>query len=112
MEDDCKTKAGTKPENVTSVSFTEDADKKCIFPFRYDKVLYYGCTMLGDKPDVMCATATDSDFNAQELGECNDFCHTQCKSCFLINAFSKRVFVGFLEVFLANKRNCQSKTEG
>ncbi len=73
------TPAPTMPSGVTLVN---TADNACIFPFRYADILYYGCTKLDDGAGgawVMCATATDSDYNANSMGWCNDFCHVQCK---------------------------------
>ena len=48
--------------------------KNCTFPFRYRDVLYYACTDLekeGLGPFRICATSTDYDFNAIELGVCD-----------------------------------------
>ena len=41
--------------------------------------------MLGEEdPLILCATQTDKDFNAEKLGTCNEHCHRQRKSQFLI----------------------------
>ena len=81
LNDRCETaEAAEAPENVT-VSFETEAEKSCVFPFRYKKILYYGCTMLGkEDPLILCATQTDKDFNAEKLGSCNEHCHRQRKS--------------------------------
>ena len=54
----------------------------CVFPFRYDNVLYYGCAQL--PPNTyptsqfsLCATEIDSDYNALKMGHCNADCHIQ-----------------------------------
>ena len=44
--------------------------------------MYYGCTMLGEDPLVLCATEIDSDFNAVKIGTCNEHCHKQRKPTF------------------------------
>ena len=52
----------------------EAGPKNCTFPFRYRDILYYACTNLeagGKGPFNFCATKTDTDFNAQELGVCD-----------------------------------------
>ena len=81
--DDCETKDGggfpSKP-NGWPGSFwnTFTAAQKCVFPFRYDNVLYYGCTQLTiGSLYSMCATDIDSDYNALKMGHCNGFCHYQ-----------------------------------
>ena len=54
-------------------SFTTGV-KTCVFPFRHKSILYYACTNLtvdGAGPWSVCATETDSDFNAKTLGECD-----------------------------------------
>ena len=84
LNDRCETvETDETPENVT-VTFETEAEKSCVFPFRYKKILYYGCTMLGEDPLILCATQTDKDFNAEKLGTCNEHCHRQRKSQFLI----------------------------
>ncbi len=85
--DECKTGAGEAPElaeTVPAVSFDEAEGVECKFPFRYDSVLYYGCTKIrisNETEDTieLCATSIDSDFNALKLGNCNSFCHRQRK---------------------------------
>ncbi len=51
------------------------------FCLRYDGVLYYGCTdpatMSGGKK--MCATDTNSDYDALEMADCDDTCQIQSK---------------------------------
>ena len=71
----CQTEADNKAELVSSfdLSFTTGV-KTCVFPFRYKEILYYACTNLtvdGSGPWSVCATETDSDFNAKTLGECD-----------------------------------------
>ena len=48
---------------------------------RYLDVLYYGCAnaTLGGTVYKFCATSRDSDFNADQIGWCNDLCHVQCE---------------------------------
>lgn len=80
--DDCLTDPGDPPELASGPvsNFDGEGGKACVFPFRYDGILYYGCTMLTNETNViMCATSIDSDFNALQMGNCNAFCHRQCK---------------------------------
>ena len=61
--------------------------QRCVFPFRYGNILYYGCAQLeaGTYPNYpggrarwsLCATEIDSDYNALKMGHCNDYCHIQ-----------------------------------
>lgn len=79
--DDCKTDPGDPPELPSSSvgNFDKDGGKDCVFPFRFQGILYYGCTMLTNETNVvMCATSIDSDFNALQMGNCNVHCHRQC----------------------------------
>ena len=83
--DDCKTT--DKPSDMddpdfdADVAFVDEADKACIFPFRYNDILYYGCTNATKEGDEnayqFCATKIDEDFNAKQVGWCNEFCHVQ-----------------------------------
>ena len=50
ISDDCRTKDGEAIPLEGGVSF-EPGQKDCIFPFRYNRVLYYGCTNVD-----LCAT--------------------------------------------------------
>ena len=93
--DDCETKdSGGFPSrpNGWSGSFdTWSSAKPCVFPFRYDNVLYYGCAQLpaasyqsGPYPNAqysLCATEIDSDYNAMKMGHCNADCHHQVPYC-------------------------------
>lgn len=56
-----------------------DVDAPCVFPFRYDGILFYGCTNLtvAALEYIMCATEIDDDYNAVKLSWCNEFCHIQ-----------------------------------
>ena len=79
LNDECKTDAIAKPE-IVNMDYDVSGGKTCEFPFRYNGILYYGCTRLGtDYTITLCATTTDSDFNANKLGYCNEFCHQQRK---------------------------------
>ena len=79
--DECKTNKGAEApaELKGGVSFNGLKKKACTFPFRYGGVLYYGCTMNIPEGKI-CAIETDSDYNAKVIGECNDYCHVQCKT--------------------------------
>ena len=79
-QNDCETGTGDAPAELAGgVQLDETENVACIFPFRYDKILYYGCTWLGDEPYHLCATETDPDYNALKLGVCNEFCQKQRK---------------------------------
>ncbi len=56
-----------------------DHGTECQFPFRYNNVLYYGCTYMD--PTVankqICATDRDKDFNGLKYGVCDDKCVRQ-----------------------------------
>ena len=53
----------------------------CVFPFRYEDVLHYGCTHPVDHAlsAAICATSTDDDYNAEEVAACEERCHVQSK---------------------------------
>ena len=78
-EDNCTTKAGVAPEFDPPIAFNADEDQECKFPFRYNDTLFYGCSnfTLSDATTNMCATLVDEDYNAKEVGLCNDYCHIQ-----------------------------------
>ena len=71
IQDDCRTEEADAIPLESGVAW-EAGKKDCIFPFRYNRILYYGCTNTG-----ICATKVDSDYNAETVGSCNDDCHTQ-----------------------------------
>ncbi len=48
----------------------------CVFPFRSDGIMYYGCTNGSATPQ--CATDVDTDFNPKSpLTDCDPLCHVQ-----------------------------------
>ena len=60
-------------EGIDDVCLSEDVNKSCQFPFRYQGQMFYGCT-----PDEhMCAIATDIDFEEQGMANCSDNCVRQ-----------------------------------
>ena len=77
----CQTKATNEAgmDAGFNVPFTTGI-KPCLFPFRYKDILYYACTNITE--GSVCATETDSDFNAKTLGECDivDRCPIQGQS--------------------------------
>ena len=76
--------AGTAPSPLPAgVTFSSAISKPCIFPFRYNGVLYYGCTndTAGKK---LCADSVDKGYNALTIATCNTFCHTQRKFRFKV----------------------------
>ena len=67
------------PNDVQNDCLTED-EYPCTFPFRHLGILYYGCARLPNdlnETDVICATSVDSDYNAMQIGKCNQDCHQQ-----------------------------------
>ena len=50
IQDDCRTKEADAIPLESGVAW-ETGKKDCIFPFRYNRILYYGCTNTG-----ICAT--------------------------------------------------------
>ena len=79
--DDCKTQDGSKPAFDPDIAFQADANHWCVFPFRYNNTLFYGCSnfSLSGDTTTICATEIDEDYNAQKVGICNDYCHIQGK---------------------------------
>ena len=79
--DDCQTDADHDEGVVPLIPgvLNSGNGKTCVFPFSYDGVLYYGCRYVDpDNPEThFCATATDSDGVATEVGRCNGFCPRQ-----------------------------------
>ena len=92
--DDCKTKSGSVPSfSGKDASVGQGAANSwCKFPFRYSKILFYGCSNFKqncpqntsfcspqDPLDTvnLCATEIDEDYNAVKVGLCNEFCHVQ-----------------------------------
>ena len=76
--DDCKTQGGSAPPFDPAISFQDQANHWCKFPFRYNNTLFYGCsnfTLSGDYK--ICATSIDEDYNAEKVGICNEYCHVQ-----------------------------------
>jgi hypothetical protein len=80
----CKTKTkGTSPEikYLKEIDFNDDiGDSPCVFPFRFDNVLYYGCTRIKTETEAvleMCANSTDKNYNAVTLSWCDSNCHFQ-----------------------------------
>ena len=71
--------AGTAPaaEMLDTATFSSTAGKACIFPFRSNKILYYGCTNFTGHN--LCAVEVDRDYNAKILGQCSAMCHIQGK---------------------------------
>ena len=78
---DCKTDADEEsPPLKDGVGWESKKNKVCLFPFRYNSILYYGCSINIPEGSI-CATETDSDYNPSKVGRCNDYCHVQCKCC-------------------------------
>ncbi len=86
-DEECLTKDASDPGvngDVTWVAAPSAA--ACVFPFRYDGVLHYGCTDPGAFADPaganMCAVQTDDDYNAELMAACEERCHVQSKIFF------------------------------
>ena len=47
----------------------------CIFPFRFDGILYYGCL----ENDFKCATKIDENYNALAMDTCQNSCWRHVK---------------------------------
>lgn len=68
------------PNDVENDCKTDGDEIPCTFPFRYQNILYYGCARLPNElneTDIICATSVDSDYNALQTGNCNEYCHQQ-----------------------------------
>ena len=69
--------AAPAPALLDAATFSSTAGKPCIFPFRSNKILYYGCTNFTGHN--LCAVEVDNDYNAKVLGQCSALCHIQGK---------------------------------
>ena len=95
---DCKTDADEEsPPLKDGVGWESKKNKVCLFPFRYNSILYYGCSINIPEGSI-CATETDSDYNPSKVGRCNDYCHVQCKCC-LNTMYKDNICLSFYAFF-------------
>ena len=69
------TRNGAQQNTVFLSRMSETAADLCVFPFRYQSVLYYACTdiLTAISTVRICATETDVDFNPVSMGYCNTY---------------------------------------
>ncbi|CAE7266798.1 unnamed protein product [Symbiodinium natans] len=74
---DCRVKAGCGTRGEAGVG----ANRACVFPFRYDGVMYTECTMQ-KASEKWCATETDANghYISGRWGHCNDACAKDSES--------------------------------